>query len=471
MKAIPDSNRALLDHAGEIVSTLLSNGHFPYAIALTSGEMVTCSPAFSDILMEAGLAEDSQILPDTISGYQIVRLPLHEEQTVLVLASRIPMRSGFAGIREIYRSLVDTGFEMVFRTNHEFEVTFCNSLFRSLLEWPVGQKTTPLLQYFSNTEQLTDIISRIGKEERIHGEIVHLRTLSGKELIGMANVTLLKKETGKQYLHWNILDISEQHQYEESLRQKNEQLAKLNRQMERFMYSTSHDLRSPLTSILGLVNLINIETKDHVVQSYASKIEASALRLDKIIRNIISFAKTTYQRINSAPVDFESIIWRSIHQHQVDAESRSIQFEVNVPQGHVFYSDPERVEIILDNIIRNCFTFIDPNKVKPFVRINVRIETERAVLEIVDNGVGIGKTHLPNIFNMFYKASTESRGAGLGLFIVKEGLEILKGSIEVESEFGFGTMFRVTIPNDPKGKLISRKLKLANQRANPELFD
>ncbi|HTJ51004.1 MAG TPA: ATP-binding protein, partial [Cyclobacteriaceae bacterium] len=100
------------------------------------------------------------------------------------------------------------------------------------------------------------------------------------------------------------------------------------------------------------------------------------------------------------------------------------------------------------------------NKTKSFLTINITIDKAHALIEFIDNGVGIGKQHQDDIFNMFYKASHLSKGAGLGLYIVKETLEKLGGTISLESEIGFGTAFRVSIPNDHKGKLIGQKLQL-----------
>ena len=129
-----------------------------------------------------------------------------------------------------------------------------------------------------------------------------------------------------------------------------------------------------------------------------------------------------------------------------------------------FFGDTERLEIILDNIIRNCIHFYDINKARPFIKVNITIEMQQVMLKFIDNGIGIGQQHLDHIFDMFYKASHLSKGAGLGLFIVKETLEKLHGTIRFESEVGFGTLIMVSIPNDHKGRLINRKLELQHNR-------
>src|SRR6478609_328901 len=237
-------------------------------------------------------------------------------------------------------------------------------------------------------------------------------------------------------------------------------LAKINAQMQKFLYSTSHDLRSPLTSILGLTNLLRMEQPNDTILDYVDKIENSAIRLDDVIKDIIRFSKNTYQRLRSEKVGVEDLIWRIIKGHEGTEEFKKIKFEVSVEENQTIYSDTERLEIILNSIIRNAILFSDPNKSRPFVSLKARAIMDELTIEIIDNGIGIGKTHLDHIFNMFYRATDRSKGAGLGLYVAKEAAERLKGSIHVESEIGFGSWFIITIPNDTKGKLVSRKLRL-----------
>ncbi len=269
----------------------------------------------------------------------------------------------------------------------------------------------------------------------------------------------LKKAVEEQN---KALQIIEEMTANDLLRGK--ELSKLNLQMEKFLYSTSHDLRSPITTILGLVNLLRIETKDNTVLEYVSKIEMSANKLDKTIKDIMTFSRTAYQRIRSEHIDFESILWKVWHSFESEQAFRKINITIKMNGDNPFYSDMQRIEIIFDKILTNTIHFYDANKVSPFINIQISISDELAQIEFIDNGIGIGRTYLDHIFTMFYKASHLSRGAGLGLFIVKETTAQLKGKIKVESEIGFGSVFSITIPNDSKGKLINRKMQLENTK-------
>lgn len=251
---------------------------------------------------------------------------------------------------------------------------------------------------------------------------------------------------------------------ESILKKENEQLDKVNHQMQKFLYSTSHDLRSPITSILGLINLMRLDSRDKVALDYISKIEASTMKLDTIIQDILSFSRATYQRISSERIDLESTAWKIINAHRTDPQSGRMHFDVQLNAAYPFFGDTYRVEIIFDNIIRNAIQFRDLNKLRPFLKIVVKTDGEGSQIDFIDNGIGIGSQYLRDIFNMFYKATHVSKGVGLGLFIVKEALEKLGGSIRVDSEIGFGTAVGIFLPNDKKGKLVGRKLQLQHSR-------
>jgi PAS domain S-box-containing protein len=374
-------------------------------------------------------------------------------------------RKQVAIFKNLYRSFVDNTFELVFRTSEHDKILFSNNLFIQTFGFKNYHEALnyPAIALFETPDIYMRFKLQVQHERRLKYKQVEFKCLNGKKLTGLVNCHMLEDEKGLPVLNWTVLDISERLEYDQSLRYKNEQLAKVNNQMEKFLYSTSHDLRSPLTTIFGLVNLCKLDTKNPAILDYVNKIEASALKLDQIIKDVLSFSKTTYQRIKTERIDFETVIEKIVDAHQQQFAEHKILVEKHLVGDMPFYSDPERIDIILDNLIRNAADFFDANKTNSFVNITVRRYPDEALLEITDNGVGIGNHHLELIFNMFYKASLNSKGAGLGLYIVKEAVERLGGSVTVESEIGFGSIFRVVLPNDHKGKLVNRKLMLHRQ--------
>lgn len=368
-------------------------------------------------------------------------------------------------MRSVYESLLNTSFQLLFRTSLEGEIIFGNKVFLEVFNLDKTEKNREnyIEELFEVPEQFKIFQQRVIQEKKLENEVVFFKRHDGKRLTGRVNCHLNNDESGMLIMNWAMLDISIQTESEEVLQSKNDELAKVNTQMEKFLYSTSHDLRSPITSILGLVNLVRMESKEAVVLDYVSKIESSTQKLDKIIRDIMSFSRATYKRTSTDKVNFEILAWKAFNAYRHDPNSKKIHFEVKTTATEPFYSDSEKLDIIFENIVRNAIQFYDPNKSRPFIQVNITPTRSHTLIEFIDNGLGIAKQHIDQVFNMFYKATHLSRGAGLGLYIVKETVEKIGSTVQLESEIGFGTVVRLTVPNDLKGKLIDRKIQLKHQ--------
>lgn len=462
--------------------------HTAEGIALTdeSGKILVCNtPFISQILQPAGFSDLCHLIstdmpeggatkPFTIQHHLIpehIRLevmglhPGFGRRGYIWLAMSTTQGDAAAEVKQVkyfYRAFVDSSFELVFRTSLHDEILFANKLFLSSFGFARyhDAKATRIADLFEEAEDYVSFRDRLVRERQVSGEVLRFKTSSGARLLGKVNCQLYVNQHGEYALNWTVLDVTERLEFEHTIKAKHEELERLNSKMEKFLYSTSHDLRSPLTSILGLINLMRMENPDRIITDYIDKIEVSAFRLDKIIRDLMGFTKTSYQRTQAKRINLADTTWYTIRRYQQEPCYKSIHFEVNVQEVFPFYSDAERFEIILDNLIRNAIHFYDANKVRPFIRVNISSTEDKLLLEVLDNGIGIGKAHQEQIFNLFYKASSQSRGAGLGLYIVKESVQQLSGTVSVESELGFGSAFRVQIPNHPKGKLISRKIQL-----------
>jgi signal transduction histidine kinase len=102
---------------------------------------------------------------------------------------------------------------------------------------------------------------------------------------------------------------------------------------------------------------------------------------------------------------------------------------------------------VFNNLISNAIRYSDPYKKQSFVRIGITTTVDQAHITVEDNGIGIEQEHIEKVFNMFYRATESKSGSGLGLYIVKETLDMLGGKIQVSSTMGKGTTFTLTIPN------------------------
>jgi signal transduction histidine kinase len=233
------------------------------------------------------------------------------------------------------------------------------------------------------------------------------------------------------------------------LETRNQELEKANFELDKFVYSISHDLRSPLVSALGLVALMREETEVSSLQYYVQMIDKLLIRLDDLVKDILDISINSRQENQKEVIDFRRLIDEAFDSHKFGHRLRHIQKIIQVEQKSIFYSDRRRLSILFNNIISNAIKYSNEEQGdKAFVRVRVIADKLGADIEIEDNGEGISAESIDKIFDMFYRATSNSHGSGLGLYIVKESLKKIGGTIEVQSQLGKGTYFKVKVPND-----------------------
>lgn len=244
-----------------------------------------------------------------------------------------------------------------------------------------------------------------------------------------------------------MTDITERKTAEERLKAQFEQLKKTNFELDKFVYSVSHDLRAPLMSILGVVNVAELEPLTASQKKYAEMIKSSVTRLDVFIRDILDYSRNARGELRIDRIDFRELLKTVFDNLKFMSDVDRINLNTIIDDDIPFYSDELRITIILNNLLSNAIMYQDLKKEKSFVSITISIESNKAIIKITDNGIGIDPKALDKIFDMFYRASTLSRGSGLGLYIVKEALNKLQGSIIVESKIKEYTSFEIVVPN------------------------
>jgi PAS domain S-box-containing protein len=227
---------------------------------------------------------------------------------------------------------------------------------------------------------------------------------------------------------------------------KNVELNKINAELDRFVYSASHELRAPLTSLLGLINLAVMETEDHHLITDMMFMEQVITKLDYTIQDIIHYSQNSRVAIENEPIDFNLIINDILDSMRYKDEFHLIIKDVQIENKKLFLSDKVRIRMILNNLISNAIKFYDPTKSRSNISIKIKTGLRKAEITVEDNGIGIPDDHLDSIFKMFYKGPNKQSGSGLGLYIVKESIEKLKGTLRVKSKHGKGTSFSIIIP-------------------------
>lgn len=251
---------------------------------------------------------------------------------------------------------------------------------------------------------------------------------------------------------WDEIELNNaiQNAYEiyatrDKLSKKVAELEKTNDELNRFVYSTSHDLRSPLASVMGILNLAKMENSVDDPNGYLNMIETCVNKMDTFIQKIIEYYKSIRVDDDYTKIDFNVLLEESIKLFKM--QKPNLEYIIHVDQPVVFVNDAFRMSVIIDNLISNAVKYQNPAKENQRVEVSVKVTPDRATVKIEDNGVGILDQHLNNIFKMFFRSNNSVNGLGIGLYIVKEALTRIGGDISVHSTHGEGTAFYLDIPN------------------------
>lgn len=281
----------------------------------------------------------------------------------------------------------------------------------------------------------------------------------------------LKKEKEEAQLLALKLQLEATEKLENKVKERTEELSKTNEELyttletnklqtkiiedknielDSFFHRISHDLRGPISSLLGLSFLAKLDIKDEQALEYIEKQHQQVERLNNIITGLINLTKLSSTNLEKEKIDFEKMIDECIESSHALPNFSKISFKKEIQSDIEFYSEWTLVNAILQNLIENAIKY--SKEQSPYVYINIRFESAWVIIEVEDNGQGIHTTHQSKIFEMFYRATKNAEGTGLGLYILKRSVDRLKGTIEIKSEVGIGSTFMIKLPLQPAGE-------------------
>jgi signal transduction histidine kinase len=198
---------------------------------------------------------------------------------------------------------------------------------------------------------------------------------------------------------------------------------------------------------MGLLNLANLDTDPTNTQLYLDKIKDRINKLDDFINSMLNYARVNRVELEMIPIDLAEVTKNSIKELEYLENFNKVKIVLSVKTNNlVFKTDKLRINIIFSNIISNAYKYYNPAS-NSFLKINIEVGVGETKIEFRDNGIGIKPEHINKIFNMFYRATDRSQGSGLGMYIVKQAVEKLNGTISLKSEYGVGTRIKIILPN------------------------
>lgn len=292
--------------------------------------------------------------------------------------------------------------------------------------------------------QITILSNKLTINERNFSNTLGDGTHKIKDLLTIINIFFILVIISSVSFYYSIM-IKRLLASKKEIEAKNENLTMLNTELDNFVYSVSHDLRSPITSLKGLIEVAKLEDDLEQINYYMQLMSQSLNRQDQFISDIIDYSKNKRIQIMLRSVSLNNLIDDAINQHYYNRTAGKIIITKDLSIDEI-QSDGLRLKIILNNLLSNAIKYIDESKKEMLISIRTYNSGVFHKIEVIDNGIGIQEEYKDHIFDMFFVINS-NKGSGLGLYIVKETLEKLNGSIAVFSESNVGSKFTVTIPN------------------------
>ncbi len=362
-----------------------------------------------------------------------------------------------------FRRLADSGLLGIIFADLSGSITGANDAFLQMMDytredllsgnlrWP---KITPP-EYLCLDEQAIAELRESGVCTPFEKEYIRK---DGTRVPILLGITLL--EGSQQDTVSFVLDLTARKQAEAEIRQLNEtlenrvtertaQLEEVNKEMEAFAYSVSHDLRAPLRGMEGLAQALLAdygEQLDELGQEYAQRIVAAAARMDLLIQDLLAYSRLNRTELQFKPVDLGKLMIDVMIHLETELQARQAKVMVEEPLPQVVGHRSTLFQI-LTNLLTNAIKFVATG-VSPQVRVWAEECGEWVRLWVEDNGIGIALEHQERIFRVFERLHGLEAypGTGIGLAIVRKGVERMGGKVGLESQVGRGSKFWIELP-------------------------
>lgn len=225
-------------------------------------------------------------------------------------------------------------------------------------------------------------------------------------------------------------------------------LAEAHKELDTFLYRASHDLRSPVCSIIGLCNIASTLLPTGESKELIDRVVMTTENMDKLLKKL-SLISEINQPSDYSEIRLIEVIASIEDRFRGFIRENNVQFNVNCSVDLSVNSYPNLIGAILTNVIENAlyYSAMKP-RTRAIVDINATVEENRVVVTVQDNGIGMDEHIQPRIFDMFFKGNTRSKGNGLGLYIVNKSLQTLEGEIKVESVVNEFSRFIIYLPTN-----------------------
>jgi signal transduction histidine kinase len=246
-------------------------------------------------------------------------------------------------------------------------------------------------------------------------------------------------------------EIIERRIVQEKLHESEAQLKEANNELEAFIYKVSHDLKGPIASSKGLISLALTSASDEERQQFMKMIDGSLDRLNGILLDLQELALIRHGKSVIKKVDVVHMINNLLPNFSAYENYNRVKFNIHNDLKRDFYTDEILLHSVLRNVLENAIKYSSKDASDPAVNILLSEEGNYYKVKVSDNGIGISEEFHSRIFDVFFRANEITRGSGLGLYIVRNAMNKLKGKVELErSELKVGTTMNLFFPLEEK---------------------
>lgn len=388
--------------------------------------------------------QEAEALLDSIRKGEIDALAIHPKGTTRI----IPLEAD----DHTFRIMIEAMNEGALTINKDGTITYCNEGFARTLNLPEYQIIgAPVFRFISaeSTVQFTEYFHKAW-EKNLAGEIYLQGNKETKTPVKISLTQLHTKEA--DIIGVIVTDLTSIKAYEElakakeQLSIKNEELLRINSDLDTFVYTASHDLKAPVSNLESLFNILlgKIPLNDHL-SGIKTMIEASFERFKNTVKDLTEIAKAQKEDSDNVEVvKFSDMVddVKSGILDQIEKYNAEIQCEFAVPE--ISFSR-KNLRSIIYNFVSNGIKYSAPER-RPHIKLSSEQQNGFVVLTIADNGLGIPVENQNKLFQMFKRLHNHVEGTGIGLYIVKRIVDNAGGKIEVESGVGKGSVFKLYFP-------------------------
>ncbi|MTI38155.1 ATP-binding protein, partial [Fulvivirga lutimaris] len=311
---------------------------------------------------------------------------------------------------------------------------------RKKLKLIVADRTFEVISQKKEIEKQNDLLKEQNEQISNQRDAINVKN----EELELSQEEILK--INKKLQELNGLLEKKVEQRTSRIKQTLQQLQQTNAELDTFIYRASHDLKGPISRIHGLTSLAKLESTSPNDRKYYDLIELVAKDMNKLLAKLTQVHEVVHATVDKELIDLPVLISEVRNNINFLDQSGDIKYSFDLKSTLQVKSDPFLLTIVLTNLMENALIFRKNSVSDHQITVKADEDKESYYIEVIDNGLGIDESHLNKVFNMFFRGSDQSKGSGLGLYLVKVAVEKLHGEISVTSDLNDKTTFFVKFP-------------------------